>query len=40
VEGGHTPHTLSAAFRMHEQFQKTGDMRGCSWDTSVQIAQR
>ena len=22
VEGGHTPHTLSAAFRMHEQFQK------------------
>jgi acetyl-CoA hydrolase len=32
VEGGHTPHTLSAAFRMHEQFQKTGDMRGCSWD--------
>ena len=40
VEGGHTPHTLSAAFRMHEQFQKTGDMRGCSWDTSVQIAHR
>ena len=32
VEGGHTPHTLSAAFRMHEQFQQTGDMRGCSWD--------
>jgi acetyl-CoA hydrolase len=31
VEGGHTPHTLSAAFRMHEQFQKTGDMRGCGW---------
>jgi succinate CoA transferase len=33
VEGGHTPHTLSAAFRMHEQFQKTGDMHGCSWET-------
>ncbi len=31
VEGGHTPHTLSAAFRMHEQFQKTGDMHGCNW---------
>ena len=28
VEGGYTPHTLSAAFRMHEQFQLTGDMRG------------
>ena len=26
VEGGHTPQTLSAAFRMHEQFQKTGDV--------------
>jgi len=35
VEGGHTPHTLSAAFRMHEHFQKTGDMRGCSWDAPV-----
>jgi len=31
VEGGHTPQTLSAAFRMHEQFQTTGDMRGCGW---------
>lgn len=31
VEGGHTPQTLSAAFRMHEQFQTTGDMRGCRW---------
>jgi succinate CoA transferase len=31
VEGGHTPQTLSAAFRMHEQFQNTGDMRGCRW---------
>jgi acetyl-CoA hydrolase len=34
VEGGHTPQTLSAAFRMHEQFQKTGDMHGCSWDSA------
>jgi succinate CoA transferase len=32
VEGGHTPHTLTAAFRMHEQFQKTGDMRGVRWE--------
>jgi succinate CoA transferase len=31
VEGGHTPHTLSAAFKMHEQFQRTGDMHGCTW---------
>lgn len=31
VEGGHTPHTLSAAFKMHEEFQRTGDMRNCSW---------
>jgi succinate CoA transferase len=37
VEGGHTPHTLSAAFRMHEQFQKTGDMRGCHWDVPVMV---
>lgn len=32
VEGGHTPHTLTAAFRMHEQFQKTGTMRGVDWE--------
>ncbi len=35
VEGGYTPHTLSAAFRLHEQFQRTGDMRGASWDEKV-----
>jgi len=35
IEGGHTPQTLSAAFRMHEQFQKTGDMRGCTWEVSA-----
>jgi len=35
VECGHTPHTLSAAFRMHEEFQRTGDMRGCRWETPV-----
>jgi propionyl-CoA:succinyl-CoA transferase len=31
VGTGHTPHTLSAAFRMHDQFLKTGDMRGVEW---------
>jgi len=31
VEGGHTPHTLSAAFKMHVQYLETGDMRGVSW---------
>jgi acetyl-CoA hydrolase len=31
-KGSHTPQTLSAAFRMHEQFQKTGDMRGVKWE--------
>jgi acetyl-CoA hydrolase len=35
VEGGHTQHTLSAAFRMHEQFQKTGDMHGSRWDADL-----
>jgi acetyl-CoA hydrolase len=28
VGGAHTPHTLTAAFRMHDQFARTGDMRG------------
>jgi acetyl-CoA hydrolase len=32
VEGGHTPQTLSAAFKMHEQFLKTGNMRGVEWE--------
>jgi acetyl-CoA hydrolase len=32
VAGGHTPHTLSAAFKMHEKFSKTGDMRGVVWN--------
>jgi succinate CoA transferase len=31
VEGAHTPHTLSAAFKMHEQFERTGDMRNTDW---------
>ena len=31
VEGAHTPHTLSKAFGMHEQFERTGDMRNCDW---------
>jgi acetyl-CoA hydrolase len=28
---GHSPQTLSAAFGMHVQFTKSGDMRGTSW---------
>jgi len=28
---GHTPQTLGAAFAMHQQFLKTGDMRGVDW---------
>ena len=28
VAGGHTPQTLGSAFKMHEQFIETGDMRG------------
>jgi acetyl-CoA hydrolase len=35
VEGGHTPHTLSAAFGMHEQFLRTGDMRGTRWEEAA-----
>ncbi len=31
VEGGHTRHTLTAAFKLHEQFLRTGDMRGVDW---------
>ncbi|HWD00252.1 MAG TPA: acetyl-CoA hydrolase/transferase family protein [Candidatus Sulfopaludibacter sp.] len=37
VEGGYTPHTLSAAFRLHEQFQQTGDMRGVTWGDKVLV---
>lgn len=32
AKAGHTPHTLGAAFAMHRQFLKTGDMRGVVWD--------
>ncbi len=35
VAGGHTPQTLTAAFRMHEQFLKTGDMRGVNWEEGL-----
>ncbi|WP_043582488.1 succinate CoA transferase [Geminisphaera colitermitum] len=28
---GHTPQTLANAFRMHQQFLETGDMRGTTW---------
>jgi len=31
VSGGHTPQSLSMAFAMHRQFNKTGDMRGVNW---------
>lgn len=31
VGSGHTPHTLAAAFRMHDRFLRTGDMRGVEW---------
>ena len=31
VEGGHTPQTLTAAFKLHEQYLRTGDMRGVDW---------
>lgn len=32
VKDGHTPQTLAAAFAMHQQFLKTGDMRGVNWE--------
>jgi succinate CoA transferase len=32
VEVGHTQHTLAAAYRMHDRFLKTGDMRGVEWE--------
>ena len=32
VEGGHTPTTLTAAFKMHEQYLTTGNMRGVHWE--------
>ena len=35
VEGGHTPQTLSAAFRMHDRFLKSGDMHGVEWGEVV-----
>lgn len=31
VKYGHVPQSLSAAFAMHEQYLKTGDMRGVDW---------
>ena len=31
AKGGHTQQTLANAFRMHEQFLQTGDMRGVEW---------
>jgi succinate CoA transferase len=37
VHGGHTPHTLGAAFKFHEQFLKTGDMRGVEWNEFAKV---
>jgi len=31
AKGGHTPQSLALAFAMHQQFLKTGSMRGVSW---------
>ena len=28
----HTPHTLSCALAMHEEFLKSGDMRNTKWE--------
>ena len=28
---GHTPQSLSLAFAMHRQYDRTGDMRGIKW---------
>ncbi len=39
VEGAHTPQTLGAAFKMHEQFARTGDMRGVAWEDFVVAAK-
>jgi hypothetical protein len=43
VEGGHTPQTLTAAFRMHEQYLRTGDMRGwigaSLWDSAADVSR-
>jgi len=35
VKEGHTPHTLAAAFAMHQHYLKTGDMRGVDWKNLV-----
>lgn len=32
VKQGHTPQSLSLAFAMHRQFDRTGDMRGIRWE--------
>jgi hypothetical protein len=31
VKQGHTPQSLSLAFAMHRQYDRTGDMRGIHW---------
>lgn len=32
AQGGHTPQTLGTAFAMHQQFLRTGTMRGVKWE--------
>jgi acyl-CoA hydrolase len=32
ARGGHTPQALANAFSMHQQFLRTGDMRGARWE--------
>jgi acetyl-CoA hydrolase len=31
LDKGHVPQSLASAFAMHEQFLRTGDMRGVDW---------
>lgn len=33
---GHTPQTLSRAFAMHEQYLRTGSMRGVRWEAAAE----
>jgi succinate CoA transferases len=35
VSKGHIPQTLSNAFAMHEQYLRTGSMRGVEWDSEI-----
>jgi acetyl-CoA hydrolase len=37
MEGAHTPHTLCAAFALHDKFLRTGDMRGVDWEAITAV---